>query len=194
MVENKMAGPGPVRADRVEEPVGYDHLPTERIPAQGDFDKKDTEQIPAQGDFEKKDAEASPAEEQPVNRPEEPLRDSAEPAGDWEELPPPDTAEPLRDTPEPVAGSVEPAGETVVFADGDATRFRNRWRELQADFVDDPTQAVRGADELVDEVMRELAERKHVLEERWRDGVDDTEELRVAMREYRSFFNQLLNA
>lgn len=178
MAENKMAGP--VHTDRVEEPVGYDHMPTERIPAQGDFVKDDAEPLPA--------------EERPVDRIEDRPGDSAEPVGDWEELPPADAEEPLSDTPEPVNAVAEPAGDTTLFDDGDTTRFQNRWRDLQADFVDDPAQAVRGADELVDEVLRELAERKHNLEGRWRDGDDDTEELRVAMREYRSLFNQLLNA
>ena len=80
------------------------------------------------------------------------------------------------------------------FDGGDVTRFQERWRELQSDFVDDPARAVRSADDLVDEIIRELAQRKQGLEEQWRDRPDDTEELRVAMREYRSFFNQLLNA
>lgn len=80
------------------------------------------------------------------------------------------------------------------FAEGAVDRFRDRWRELQAGFVDDPATAVRNADELIDEIMRELAERKQNLEGRWRGAPGDTEELRVAIQEYRSFFNQLLNA
>lgn len=86
----------------------------------------------------------------------------------------------------------EPA--TVFFDESVVSRFRDRWRALQADFVDDPARAVRNADELVDEIIHELAERKQNLEHQWRDGPGDTEELRVAIREYRSFFNQLLNA
>lgn len=75
--------------------------------------------------------------------------------------------------------------------------FRDRWRELQAGFVDDPAQAVRGADDLVDEIMRELTERKKHLAGRWHDGSGgsaDTEELRVVIREYRAFFDRLLKA
>lgn len=83
------------------------------------------------------------------------------------------------------------------FDDAEVDGFRDRWRELQAGFVDDPAQAVRGADELVDEIMRELAERKKRLAGRWHDGQAgsaDTEELRVVIREYRAFFDRLLNA
>jgi hypothetical protein len=90
------------------------------------------------------------------------------------------------------AARAEPA--TVFFDESVVSRFRDRWRALQADFVDDPARAVRNADELVDEIIHELAERKQNLEHQWRDGPGDTEELRVAIREYRSFFNQLLNA
>lgn len=103
-----------------------------------------------------------------------------EPAGD-----------PVAVTDELPAGT--PAG-TGFFAEGAADRLRDRWRELQAGFVDDPAEAVRNADGLIDEIMHELAERKQNLEERWRDAPGDTEELRVAIQEYRSFFNQLLNA
>jgi hypothetical protein len=91
----------------------------------------------------------------------------------------------------------EDAG-TILFGDDVVTRFRGRWRELQSDFVDDPKQAVRGADELVDEVMRTLSEtlaqHKRTLEGQWQSGPGDTEELRLALRKYRSFFDQLLNS
>lgn len=86
----------------------------------------------------------------------------------------------------------------VLFGTDEVNRFRGRWRELQADFVDDPTKAVQGADQLVDEVMRALsdvfAEHKRELEDQWRgEGASETEELRVALRRYRSFFDRLLN-
>lgn len=84
----------------------------------------------------------------------------------------------------------------VLFGAEDAQRFRARWRELQADFVDDPKQAVQGADDLVGEVMRALteivADHKRQLEGEWRDGAGETEELRVALRRYRAFLDQLL--
>ncbi|MGW1893456.1 hypothetical protein ACWCP6_24885 [Streptomyces sp. NPDC002004] len=79
----------------------------------------------------------------------------------------------------------------------DEDGFRARWREIQNRFVDDPPQAVDAADGLVADVMQRLAEtfadHKHGLEEQWKRGEQaDTEELRLALRHYRSFFNRLL--
>lgn len=86
-------------------------------------------------------------------------------------------------------------GETVtgepMFADDVADRLRTRWRELQADFVDDPERAVRAADDVVDEMMKTIAERRQRLTGEWQ-GHTDTEELRLALRGYRSFFDTLL--
>jgi len=91
--------------------------------------------------------------------------------------------------------STEDSGE-VLFGGPDVERFRGQWRDLQAGFVDNPTEAVRGADQLVDEVLRTLTEvfaaHKQELETQWQGG--ETEELRVALRRHRSFFDQLLNA
>ncbi|WP_336054532.1 hypothetical protein [Streptomyces sp. CA2R101] len=76
--------------------------------------------------------------------------------------------------------------------------FRNRWQRIQSEFVDDPRQAVGAADTLVAEVMQALAttfsEHKQGLEGQWHRGEEvATEELRVALQRYRSFFNRLLN-
>jgi hypothetical protein len=83
----------------------------------------------------------------------------------------------------------------VLFGDDAASTFRTRWRELQADFVDDPAKAVHGADKLVDEVLESLtqtlAKHKQGLAGGWKDG-GETEELRQALRKYRSFLDQLL--
>ena len=76
-----------------------------------------------------------------------------------------------------------------------AEKFRARWDEVQIGFVDNPTEAVKKADELVAQVMKSLAEtfadeRANIegqLDER------DTEHQRVALRRYRSFFQRLLS-
>ncbi|WP_326837119.1 hypothetical protein VSH64_19820 [Amycolatopsis rhabdoformis] len=85
-----------------------------------------------------------------------------------------------------------------LFEGGDVDRFRGRWQEVQTGFVDDPRRAVRDADELVATVIRSLAEtfaeHKGELEAQWRDGEPATEDLRIALRRYRSFFDQLLGA
>ena len=85
----------------------------------------------------------------------------------------------------------------VLFDEGDAARFRERWHEVQSAFVDDPKRAVQDADVLVAELMQNLAsafsERKRLLEDQWREGTDaETEDLRLALRSYRSFLDQLL--
>ncbi|GAB1331340.1 hypothetical protein [Streptomyces sennicomposti] len=80
---------------------------------------------------------------------------------------------------------------------GDERDFRDRWRETQSKFVDDPREAVHSADTLVADVIRTLtttfAQHKQELEGQWSQGERaDTEELRRALRRYRSFFNRLL--
>ena len=76
-------------------------------------------------------------------------------------------------------------------------RFRSRWMTIQAAFVDEPSRAVRQADGLVAEVMKQIAEvfaqERSRLEEQWaRQEEVSTEELRVALQRYRSFFDRLL--
>ena len=75
--------------------------------------------------------------------------------------------------------------------------FRSRWDAVQRSFVDDPRQAVRQADELVAQVMKSL--RKHFLRSAPSlklevDQTDEasTENLRLGLRRYRSFFERLL--
>jgi hypothetical protein len=87
--------------------------------------------------------------------------------------------------------------DSPLFANDEVEQFRTQWRELQAAFVDNPRDAVQEADGLVAEVMQNLAatfaDHKHSLEDQWSRGDQvDTEELRVALRRYRSFFNKLL--
>jgi hypothetical protein len=78
-------------------------------------------------------------------------------------------------------------------------RFTTRWREIQAGFVDEPRRSVEQADTLVADLMQQLAtsfsSERERLEAQW-DGGDDvsTEDLRVALTRYRSFFDRLLSA
>jgi len=85
-----------------------------------------------------------------------------------------------------------------LFAPDAAKGFRANWDAVQISFVDDPKQAVRKADELVAEVMTCLAEtfsKERVELEGQVDRTDgaSTENLRVALRRYRSFFQRLLS-
>jgi hypothetical protein len=85
-----------------------------------------------------------------------------------------------------------------LFAADAAESFRSRWQDIQTSFIDEPTRAVEQADGLVAEIMQQLAktfaaERAH-LEEQGAHGKDiSTEDLRMALRHYRSFFDRLLS-
>ena len=93
-----------------------------------------------------------------------------------------------------------PAGERGPLLPDDQTeRFTTRWEEIQASFVDEPRDSVAQADALVADLMQRLAagfsaERER-LEGQWDSGDDvSTEDLRVALTRYRSFFDRLLSA
>ena len=97
---------------------------------------------------------------------------------------------------------IAPAGQendksTPLFATNDADNYRSQWEKIQIGFVDEPRKSVERADELVAAVIKRLAEvfadERSRLEHGWEknDGVS-TEELRVALRRYRSFFDRLL--
>ena len=97
------------------------------------------------------------------------------------------------------SGAPGGAGADVALLDpADGERFRQRWNDVQARFVDDPREAVQTADGLVAELMQSLAggfnQHKSRLESAWQSGDDpDTEELRQALQRYRSFFDRLLS-
>jgi hypothetical protein len=85
-----------------------------------------------------------------------------------------------------------------LFPTTEAQTFRSRWTEVQTGFVDEPRHAVEQADGLVAEMMKQLAEvfadERSKLEEQWSRGSDiSTEDLRQALRRYRSFFDRLLS-
>lgn len=87
---------------------------------------------------------------------------------------------------------------TALFAEEEASGLRTRWLDVQTEFVDDPRQAVQRADALVAELMQQLAEtfasERSDLERQWdRGGEVSTEDLRLALRRYRSFFDRLLS-
>ncbi|MFC4019395.1 hypothetical protein ACFOW4_15830 [Micromonospora sp. GCM10011542] len=100
------------------------------------------------------------------------------------------------------AGTARPAGATVAaepatLLDVDAAqRFRDRWRDVQLRFVDDPRAAAGEAQSLVEEAIQALASalaaQKNTLGG-WQDaGSADTEELRMAVRRYRDFLDRVL--
>lgn len=84
-----------------------------------------------------------------------------------------------------------------LFPDPECQDFRSRWDQIQIGFVDEPRKAVEDADNLVADTMKRLAEifneERQKMEAQWSKGGDvSTEDLRVALQRYRSFFNRLL--
>jgi hypothetical protein len=99
------------------------------------------------------------------------------------------------------SGSIaaDPGSHASLLDDGELQNMTMRWKDIQAEFVDEPTTAVREADALVAELMQRLAtmfaSERAELENRWAGGNQvSTEELRQGLRLYRSFFERLLAA
>ena len=85
-----------------------------------------------------------------------------------------------------------------LFAQNEADDFRGRWEKIQIGFVDEPRKAVEQADQLVASAIKRLAEvfaaERTKLEGEWdRSDNVSTEDLRLALRRYRSFFDRLLS-
>jgi hypothetical protein len=85
-----------------------------------------------------------------------------------------------------------------LFSSSEANDLRARWDAIQVGFVDEPRQAVEQADKLVAGTMKRLAEifadERTKLEAQWDQGENvSTEDLRLGLRRYRSFFSRLLS-
>jgi hypothetical protein len=94
--------------------------------------------------------------------------------------------------------NAEASADALLPTDA-ADRYRSDWQEIQRDFVDEPRSAVERADKLVEDLMQRLSasfsNERSRLEEQWDSGDDvSTEDLRVALTRYRSFFERLLSA
>jgi hypothetical protein len=87
--------------------------------------------------------------------------------------------------------------KAALFASNESSELRARWDSIQVGFVDEPRRAVEEADALVSQTMKRLAEifagERQKLEQQWdRSENISTEDFRVALRRYRSFFARLL--
>ena len=85
-----------------------------------------------------------------------------------------------------------------LFPSNELDDLRNRWSAVQTAFVDEPRKAVEQADSLVASAMKRLAEvfaeERSKLEGQWDRGDNvSTEDLRIALQRYRSFFQRLLS-
>jgi hypothetical protein len=85
-----------------------------------------------------------------------------------------------------------------LFSEESEREFRIQWKEVQTGFVDEPRHAVEQADQLVARLMQHLAQsfsdQRTSLENQWeKSDKVSTEDLRLALRRYRSFFDRLLS-
>lgn len=86
-------------------------------------------------------------------------------------------------------GSATPS----LFGNGEADDLRHQWDVIQASFVDEPRKAVEEADRLVADAVQRLsrsfaAERQSLT----RGSEVSTEDLRLALKRYKSYFSRLL--
>lgn len=105
-------------------------------------------------------------------------------------------------TPDSATGGTVPGGNghnepITLFAPEAVQDYRSRWTSLQTSFVDEPRRAVQQADELVAEVIKNLAstfsDERGKLEGQWDQGDKvSTEDLRLVLRRYRAFFDRFL--
>jgi hypothetical protein len=102
----------------------------------------------------------------------------------------------------PSEASTQPVGDrqapAQLLESRELAGVTSRWSDIQAAFVDSPQQAVQDADALVADLMQHLAQvfatERQQLEGQWsRGGTVSTEDLRVSLQRYRSFFQRLLS-
>jgi hypothetical protein len=98
------------------------------------------------------------------------------------------------ETPDKAAAASKPM---PLFSESEMGDFRSQWSKVQTGFVDEPRRTDEEADKLVAAVMQRLAEgfanERSNLEKQWGRGDNvSTEDLRVALQRYRSFFDRLL--
>jgi hypothetical protein len=95
---------------------------------------------------------------------------------------------------DPAQGYEQPG---QLFPSNELNDLRARWDKAQIGFVDEPRTAVKQADDLVATVVKRISEQfaaeRSELEHQWDRGDNvSTEDLRQALRRYRSFFDRLL--
>jgi len=98
------------------------------------------------------------------------------------------------ETPDKAAAASKPM---PLFSESEMGDFRSQWSKVQTGFVDEPRRTVEEADKLVAAVMQRLVEgfvnERSGLEKQWESGDNaSTEDLRLALQRYRSFFDRLL--
>jgi len=107
------------------------------------------------------------------------------------------STEPAGGMADPTPSGTQSSADRPLFADDELAKLRARWDNVQTGFVDDPKDCVQKADGLVSDVVEQLTngftEARSRLEQHWGRGEEaSTEDLRVALKRYREFFDRLL--
>jgi len=107
-------------------------------------------------------------------------------------------ASPVRVSDKPSSNQINESERGPLFSSEEAANLRSKWDAIQVGFVDEPRRSVQEADNLVAATMKRLAEQfaaeRSNLEGQWDRGSEEsTEDLRIALRRYRSFFGRLLS-
>ncbi|MDT5038504.1 MAG: hypothetical protein QOE03_3689, partial [Micromonosporaceae bacterium] len=116
--------------------------------------------------------------------------------GDADPAVDPAATEPVpAEAPVTAGAQADPTPVDAVWTDADRQGFRERWREVQLHFVDDPSAAVEEAEGLVGDAVEGLVAALTAGVDNlagWRSADRDTEQLRVAVRRYREFLDRVL--
>lgn len=108
-----------------------------------------------------------------------------------------DRSDKAADVTEPLVKPALSTGSTIsgpapFFPAGGTQPLRDRWRDVQLRFVDDPKGATSEASNLVDDAVDQLATALREHRSSFAKGTDDTEALRVELRSYRDILDRLL--
>lgn len=149
------------------------------------------------------DRTVPPGQQIPYEQPLQSMRPTEEPPAPADQRIDPDTPQSAApagragQTSTPLDAANESGRGDALFAEHDMADLRTRWNDVQAGFVDDPRECVQRADGLVSSAVEHLtanfAHTRSRLEEQWSRGEEaSTEDLRIALKRYRDFFDRLL--
>jgi hypothetical protein len=95
-------------------------------------------------------------------------------------------------------GEPPPQTPQSVLSQQQVDELRERWNTIQTAFIDEPQRSVKDADALVASATKQItdtfANQRTELEKQWSRGDQvSTEELRLTLQQYRTFFSRLLS-
>jgi hypothetical protein len=141
--------------------------------------------------------QAGPQNDGPQNEAAQPAEPTAIPEDQVVPQQPPDQVGSPAATPGADAPAADSGRDDSLFTEQSHSELRARWIDVQATFVDDPRECVQKADRLVSAAVEQLttgfADTRARLEDQWSRGEEaSTEDLRIALKRYREFFERLL--